>query len=70
MGDDKVQNYEIMFAVYGSEDGAAGAVEALKEMDKAKSIKIVDAATIVKDTEGNTHVTQASVPQVKKGPKH
>ncbi len=64
---DNVQNYEIMFAVYGTEDGAAGAVQALKDMDKAKSIKIVDAATIVKDAEGNTQVKQESVPQVKKG---
>lgn len=63
----KVENYEIMFAVYDTEDGAAGAVESLKAMDKSNSIDIVDAATLVKDAEGNTTVKQESLPSVKKG---
>jgi uncharacterized membrane protein len=64
---DKYENYEIMFAVYGSEDGAAGAVESLKAMDKAKTIDIIDAATLVKDADGNASVKQESLPSVKKG---
>ena len=62
-----LENYEVMFAVYDSEDGAAGAVAALKDMDKAKTIDIIDAATLVKDAEGNTTVKQESLPSVKKG---
>ncbi|MGI9528230.1 MAG: DUF1269 domain-containing protein [Acidimicrobiia bacterium] len=64
---DNYENYEVMFAVYGTEDGAAGAVESLKDMDKDKVIDIVDAATLVKDADGNTTVKQESLPSVKKG---
>lgn len=64
---DKVESYEIMFAVYDTEDGAAGAIESLKAMDKANSIEIVDAATLVKDSEGNVTVKQESLPTIKKG---
>ena len=64
---DKYENYEIMFAVYGTEDGAAGAVESLKAMDDANTIDIIDAATLVKDADGNTSVKQESLPSVKKG---
>lgn len=62
-----VKNYEVMFAVYSTEDGAAAAVESLKEMDKQKTIDIVDAATLVKDADGNASVKQESLPSVKKG---
>ncbi len=64
---EKIENYEIMFAVYDTEDGAAGAVESLKAMDKSKAIDIIDAATLVKDAEGNTTVKQESLPSIKKG---
>jgi len=64
---EKIENYEIMFAVYDTEGGAAGAVESLKAMDKSNAIDIVDAATLVKDAEGNTSVKQESLPSVKKG---
>lgn len=64
---DKNDNFEILFAVYANEDGAAGAVESLKAMDKAKTINIIDAATLVMDTDGNTAVKQESLPSVKKG---
>jgi len=64
---DKYENYEIMFAVYGTEDGAAGAVESLKAMDNANTIDIIDAATLVKDAEGNASVKQESLPSVKRG---
>ena len=64
---DRYENYEIMFAVYDSEDGAAAAVESLRAMDKAETIDIIDAATLVKDAEGNTTVKQESLPSVKKG---
>ena len=63
----EVKNYEVMFAVYSTEDGAAAAVESLREMDKQKTIDIVDAATLVKDAEGNATVKQESLPSVKKG---
>ncbi|GMQ93334.1 MAG: hypothetical protein BMS9Abin12_0811 [Acidimicrobiia bacterium] len=64
---EKIENYEIMFAVYDTEDGAAGAIESLKAMDESKVIGIIDAATLVKDAEGNTTVKQESLPSVKKG---
>ncbi len=64
---DKIENYEILFAVYRTEDGAAGAVDSLKAMDKAHAIDIIDAATLVKDADGNTTVKQESLPSVKKG---
>ena len=67
MADDSMQNYEVLFAVYGTEDGAAGAVDQLKQMDKDKTIDIVDAATLVKDADGHTSVKQESLPTVKKG---
>ena len=43
---DKYQNDEILFAMYGTEDGAAGAVEALKGLDKANAIDIIDVASM------------------------
>ncbi len=61
------ENYEILFAVYDTEDGAANAVEALKELDQAKAIDIIDAATLIKDVEGNATVRQESLPSIKKG---
>ncbi len=64
---DKYENYEIMFATYGDEEGAGRAVEALKKLDDAKAIDIIDAATLVKDAEGKVSVTQESLPNVKKG---
>jgi len=64
---DKYENYEILFAVYDTEDGAAKAVDALKELDEAKAIDIIDAATLVKDADGNATVKQESLPNVKKG---
>ncbi len=63
----KYENYEILFAVYDTEDGAAKAVEALKELDQAKAVDIIDAATLVKDAEGNATVKQESLPSVKRG---
>ena len=67
MSDDTMQNYEVLFAVYGTEDGAASAVEQLRQMDKDKTIDIVDAATLVKDADGHTSVKQESLPTVKGG---
>lgn len=64
---DKVENYELMFAVYGTEDGAGKAADALRAMDKSKVVNVIDAATLVKDAEGNTTVKQESLPTVKKG---
>ena len=63
----KYENYEILFAVYDTEDGAAKAVEALKELDDAKAVDIIDAATLVKDAEGNATVKQESLPSIKRG---
>lgn len=67
MSDESTKNYELMFAVYGDVDGAAGAVESLRDMDKDGTIDIVDAATLVKDADGKTSVKQESLPSVKKG---
>ncbi|MGI9667994.1 MAG: DUF1269 domain-containing protein [Acidimicrobiia bacterium] len=64
---DKVENYELMFAVYGTEEGAGAAADALRAMDKSNVVHVIDAATLVKDSEGNTTVKQESLPTVKKG---
>lgn len=64
---DTYESYEILFAAYANEEGAAGAVESLKAMDKAKTINIIDAATLVKQADGTTSVNQESLPSVKRG---
>jgi uncharacterized membrane protein len=63
------ENYEIMMAVFPTEDGAAAAVDQLEAMAKNDTIEIVDAAVLVRDAEGNTKIDQYSLPSVKKGAK-
>ena len=63
------ENYEIMMAVFPTEDGAKAAVDELEEMAKTNTIEIVYAAVIVRDAEGKTSIDQYSLPSVKKGAK-
>jgi uncharacterized membrane protein len=63
------ENYEIMMAVFPTEDGAQGAGDALDEMAKTDAIQIVDAAILVRDADGKTSVEQHSLPSVGKGAK-
>lgn len=63
------ENYEIMVAVFPSEDGAQGAGDALDDMAKTDAIQIVDAAILVRDADGKTSVEQHSLPSVGKGAK-
>jgi uncharacterized membrane protein len=63
------ENYEIMMAVFPTEDGAGAAVDELETMAKNDTIEIVDAAVLVRDTDGKTKIDQYSLPSVKKGAK-
>ena len=63
------ENYEIMMAVFPTEDGAQGAGDALDEMARTDAIQIVDAAILVRDADGKTSVEQHSLPSVGKGAK-
>ncbi len=63
------ENYEIMMAVFPTEDGAKGAGDALDDMAKTDTIQIVDAAILVRDASGKTSVEQHSLPSVGKGAK-
>jgi len=64
---EKYENYEVLFAAYPTENGAAEALDALEELQKTKAIDILDAAVLVKDADGNVTVKQRSLPSVKKG---
>ena len=63
------ESYEIMMAVFPTEDGAKGAGDALDDMAKTDAIQIVDAAILVRDAGGRTSVEQHSLPSVGKGAK-
>jgi uncharacterized membrane protein len=63
------ENYEIMMAVFPTEDGAQAAVDELEAMAKNDTIEIVDAAVLVREADGDTKIQQHSLPSVKKGAK-
>jgi len=64
-----VTGYEVFMAVYDNEDRAKATMGTLKDMDKAGSIDIIDAAVISKDNEGKIHVVETAELTPKKGAK-
>jgi uncharacterized membrane protein len=67
MSDETV--YEVFMAVYDSEDRAKTTLDTLKDMDKAGSIEVIDAAVISKDSEGKIHVVETAELTPKKAAK-
>ena len=43
------ENYRVMLATFPTEDGASGAMEALKDMAKDGTVDVVDAAVMKRD---------------------
>jgi len=60
------ESYQIMMATFPTEDGASGAMEALKDMAKDGTVDIIDAAVLTRDADGEVKVKQESLPSVKK----
>ena len=61
------KNIAVLFLVFPEEDGAGRAIESLREMDNAYAISILDAATLVKYSDGHPAVRQESLPSIRKG---
>src|SRR3954469_6953376 len=57
---------EVFVAVYRDETSAGVAVDDLKSMERAGSIKLVDAALVVRDAEGKVHFEETADPSGKK----
>src|SRR3954468_16488190 len=57
---------EVFVAAYSNETSAGVALDDLKSMERAGSIKLVDAALVARDTEGKVHFEQTSDPSGKK----
>src|SRR3954468_20341843 len=57
---------EVFVAVYSDETSAGVAVDDLKSMERAGSIKLVDAALVVRDAEGKVHFEETADPSGKK----
>lgn len=64
---DNYESYEILFAVYPTDDGAQRAIDVVKGMQKTKAMAVIDAVTLVKHVDGEVSVKQQSLPSVKKG---
>ena len=64
-----VTGYEVFMAVYENEDRATATLGTLKDMDKAGSIEVIDAAVISKDNDGKIHVVETAELTPKKGAK-
>ena len=64
------RTFEVLIAVYGTEEGAEEALDQLKQMRKDQIIDIVDGGVMVKEQEsGKVEVKQLGLPSVKKGTK-
>src|SRR3954470_13776693 len=57
---------EVFVAAYSNETSAGVALDDLKSMERAGSIKLVDAALVVRDTEGKVHFEETADPSGKK----
>jgi uncharacterized membrane protein len=64
-----VTGYEVFMAVYDNEDRAKATLGTLKDMDKAGSIEVIDAAVISKDNDGKVHVVETAELTTKKAAK-
>lgn len=59
------QDYEIIAAIYPTEDGAKKTFDQLQQLKKNDIIHIVDAATMRKDADGKVHTYQVDIPHAK-----
>lgn len=59
------QDYEIISAIYPTEDGAKNTFDQLQKMKKDDIIHIVDAATMRKGADGKVHTYQVDIPHAK-----
>lgn len=59
------QDYELIAAIYPTEDGAKNTFDQLQQMQKDDIIHIVDAATMRKEADGKVHTYQADIPHAK-----
>ena len=59
------QDYQIIAAIYPTEDGAKHTFDQLQQMKKDDLIHIVDAATMRKEADGQVHTCQADIPHAK-----
>src|SRR3954449_4487601 len=57
---------EVFVAVYSDETSAGVALRDLKDMEHARSIELIDAALVVRDTEGKVHYEETADPSGKK----
>src|SRR3954452_12315251 len=57
---------EVFVAVYSDETSAGVALQDLKSMEQARSIELIDAALVVRDTEGKVHYEETADPSGKK----
>jgi uncharacterized membrane protein len=64
-----VTGYEVFMAVYDNEDRAKATLGTLKDMDKAGSIEVIDAAVISKDNDGKVHIVETAELTTKKAAK-
>jgi len=58
-------NYEVIAAIYPTEDGAKNTLDQLQQMKKDDIIHIIDAATMRKEADGKVHTYQADIPHAK-----
>ena len=59
------QDYEVVAAIYPTEDGAKHTLDQLVQMKKDDVIHIIDAATMSKSEDGKVHTYQAQIPHAK-----
>ena len=58
-------DYEVIAAIYPTEDGAKSTLDQLQQMKKDDIIHIIDAATMRKEADGKVHTYQADIPHAK-----
>ena len=58
-------DYEVIAAIYPTEDGAKNTLDQLQQMKKDDIIHIIDAATMRKEADGKVHTYQADIPHAK-----
>ena len=59
------QEYQVIAAIYPTEEGAKNTFDQLLQMKKTHIIHIVDAATMRKEADGQVHTYQVDIPHAK-----
>lgn len=59
------QNLQVLVAVYPTVDGAKNTLKTIKELQSQDVLELVDAATLVKDSEGKVTADQVHLPHAK-----